>query len=170
VKVPIVFGLGVMLLAAPVRLPAQYQPDQLVQWGFGAKVPAYTALRVTDAHHMIRLDDRNSEFIPFRVPDGHCLGLTGAKLASKFREDRASYLVIGGIDTILDHQGMQVWPQPLVLPSGFELFGDDNPVTIINNSREEQWMNAQILGVLRPCPPFGTRAVYRTVFSDWFHR
>jgi hypothetical protein len=149
---------------------AQIYPDQFLTWGFGLLAQPHTLNRVTEEHHLINLEDRNSELIPYTVPPGQCLGLTGVKFSSKFREERSSYLTIGAIDTIMDHQGMQPYPHPIVLPSGTTLFGEVNYVTFANNSREQQWMNGLIFAVQRPCPAFTSRQVYRTIFSDWFRR
>jgi hypothetical protein len=82
--------------------------------------------------------------------------------------------VITGVDTVVEHHPMQVYPQPIVRRSGWTMGGDDAPVAIINNStaRHEapQQMLGIIWGVLRPCAPFTTYESYRQVFSDWFRR
>lgn len=160
------FALAAMHVAQEIRVPqvtfAQTTRNiQHVQWLCTALVSGASEVYLggTDTTPAACTLSWAGEVLPYTVPSGRWLGITGVQIGSKFGGTTASYLVIENVLSLADTTGTSQFRTPVVVPPGNTL-----RMKLINNASNQQWMTAAVQGVLIDPPGF-TPFTYRDVFA-----
>lgn len=115
-----------------------------LHWGYSALVPSATALPMDGAPGPMTW---GSQLFPYTVPAGKWLAIKDISLQDKVAIDtsgfeRNNYFIVSNVGSAMSRSPLH-YTSPVVIPPGATI-----SFTLINNSREDQWMIASMTGYL----------------------